>query len=92
MFHKLKEDNWPVNYFSGYLSQNERYKSIESFKTLRCRIMVATDLFARGIDCENINLVINMDMPKNSETYFHRIGRAGRFGKFNQNVLYLKLN
>ena len=36
---------------------------------------------SRGIDCENVNVVVNMDVPRDSETYLHRIGRAGRFGK-----------
>jgi len=42
--------------------------------------MVATDIFARGIDIERVNVVINYDMPENSNTYLHRVGRAGRFG------------
>jgi len=42
--------------------------------------MVATDIFARGIDIERVNVVINYDMPDNSNTYLHRVGRAGRFG------------
>jgi len=42
--------------------------------------MVATDLFGRGIDIERVNVVINFDMPENSDTYLHRVGRAGRFG------------
>jgi len=42
--------------------------------------MVATDLFGRGIDMEHVNIVINYDMPENSDTYLHRVGRAGRFG------------
>lgn len=42
--------------------------------------MVATDIFGRGIDIERVNIVINYDMPENSDTYLHRVGRAGRFG------------
>jgi len=42
--------------------------------------MVATDIFGRGIDIERVNIVINYDMPPNSDTYLHRVGRAGRFG------------
>merc|ERR1711991_735751 len=44
------------------------------------RIMVSTDLFGRGIDIERVNIVINYDMPKDSDSYLHRVGRAGRFG------------
>ena len=42
--------------------------------------MVATDIFARGIDIERVNIVINYDIPDNSDSYLHRVGRAGRFG------------
>jgi ATP-dependent RNA helicase UAP56/SUB2 len=42
--------------------------------------MVATDLFGRGIDIERVNVVVNYDMPENSDAYLHRVGRAGRFG------------
>ena len=80
MFKKLKEEKWPCAFISRHLSQAERWRSLKSLKATHCRIMVSTDIFARGIDCENVNLVINMDMPNDFETYFHRIGRAGRFG------------
>ena len=54
-----------------------RYKS---FKEGHKRILVATDLVARGIDIERVNIVVNYDMPENADTYLHRVGRAGRFG------------
>ena len=54
-----------------------RYKQ---FKEFRKRIMVATDLFGRGIDMERVNIVINYDFPTKSDMYLHRAGRAGRFG------------
>ena len=44
------------------------------------RCLVSSDLFTRGIDIDTVNVVINFDFPKNSETYLHRIGRSGRFG------------
>ena len=50
------------------------------FKDFQKRIMVSTDLFGRGIDIERVNIVINYDMPEDSDTYLHRVGRAGRFG------------
>jgi ATP-dependent RNA helicase UAP56/SUB2 len=61
------------------LSSNriERYKA---FKDFRKRIMVATDVFGRGIDIERVNVVVNYDMPDGPDTYLHRVGRAGRFG------------
>lgn len=54
-----------------------RYKS---FKDFNKRIMVATDIFGRGIDIERVNIVINYDMPDGADSYLHRVGRAGRFG------------
>jgi len=55
----------------------ERYKSFKAFKT---RLMVVTRLFGRGIDIERVNVVINYDMPTDSNEYLHKVGRAGRFG------------
>ncbi|CAJ0637742.1 6883_t:CDS:2, partial [Entrophospora sp. SA101] len=54
-----------------------RYKS---FKDFQKRIMVATDVFGRGIDIERVNIVVNYDMPDGPDSYLHRVGRAGRFG------------
>jgi ATP-dependent RNA helicase UAP56/SUB2 len=55
----------------------KRYKE---FKEFNKRICVATDVFGRGIDIEKINLAINYDLPKDADSYLHRVGRAGRFG------------
>ena len=52
----------------------------EAFKNFSKRILVATDLFGRGIDIERVNIVFNYDMPESSDTYLHRVARAGRFG------------
>lgn len=62
------------------LSQEERIKNYDLFKANGSRLLVATDLFGRGIDIERVNLVINYDFPFDRETYLHRVGRAGRFG------------
>ena len=51
-------------------------------KQMQIRVLVTTDLTARGIDAENVDLIINLDVPVDSETYLHRIGRAGRFGSY----------
>ena len=53
---------------------------IQGLKAFKDRILVTTDLFARGIDIVQVNIVINYDFPKESEQYYHRVGRAGRFG------------
>lgn len=62
------------------LKQEERIKNYDSFKANNSRLLVATDLFGRGIDIERVNLVINYDFPNDRDTYLHRVGRAGRFG------------
>jgi len=62
------------------LSLNQRRQSLDGFKSGRYRVLVATDIAARGIDVKNISLVINYDLPDNHEDYVHRIGRTGRAG------------
>ena len=62
------------------MKQEERIERYRKFKSFEIRIMIATDLFGRGVDIEKVNVVINYDMPDNADTYLHRVGRAGRFG------------
>ena len=62
-------------------SLNQRKKALAGFKSGEYRVMVATDIAARGIDVDDIKLVVNFDLPDNSEDYVHRIGRTGRAGK-----------
>lgn len=57
-----------------------RIARYNDFKSFQYRIMVATDIFGRGIDIERVNVVFNYNMPETSDTYLHRVGRAGRFG------------
>jgi len=64
----------------GNKSQNARQKALSNFKTKKTRVLVATDIAARGIDVDNLSHVINFDMPNIAETYVHRIGRTGRAG------------
>ena len=62
------------------MQQNDRNRVFHDFRNGGCRCLVSSDLFTRGIDIQTVNVVINFDFPKNSETYLHRIGRSGRFG------------
>lgn len=55
-------------------------KRYQSFKQFDSRILVATDIFGRGIDVERVNIVVNYDCPTDADSYLHRVGRAGRFG------------
>ena len=60
--------------------QSHRNRVFHDFRQGVCRNLVCSDLLTRGIDIQAVNVVINFDFPKNSETYLHRIGRSGRFG------------
>ena len=64
----------------GNKSQGARQQALQNFKTRRTRILVATDIAARGIDIDDMGLVINFELPNEPETYVHRIGRTGRAG------------
>merc|ERR1712219_72835 len=76
----LVECNFPSIAIHSGLSQDDRIARYKQFKDFQKRIMVSTDLFGRGIDIERVNIVINYDMPQDSDEYLHRVGRAGRFG------------
>jgi len=79
--NKLLQDcNFPSICIHGGMKQEERIEKYRKFKDFQSRIMVATNIFGRGIDIERVNVVINYDMSENSDTYLHRVGRAGRFG------------
>jgi len=76
----LQECSFPAVAIHSGLKQEERIEKYKQFKEFQKRILVSTDLFGRGIDIERVNIVINYDMPEESDSYLHRVGRAGRFG------------
>merc|ERR1711907_885379 len=76
----LVECNFPSIAIHSGLNQEDRIARYKQFKEFQKRILVSTDLFGRGIDIERVNIVINYDMPEDSDSYLHRVGRAGRFG------------
>merc|ERR1712023_63735 len=76
----LVECSFPSLAIHSGLNQEERIDRYKQFKEFQKRIMVCTDLFGRGIDIERVNIVINYDMTDESDSYLHRVGRAGRFG------------
>jgi translation initiation factor 4A len=63
------------------MEQKQREVLMKEFRTGSTRVLITTDLLARGIDVQQVSLVINYDMPTNRENYIHRIGRGGRFGR-----------
>lgn len=77
----LKKKNIRASAIHGDKSQNQRQKSLKSFKDSEIRVLVATDIAARGIDIDKLSYVLNYDIPNESETYVHRIGRCGRAGE-----------
>jgi len=76
----LHKDNITAEAIHGNKSQNARQRALTNFKEGRIRVLVATDIAARGIDVDNLSHVINFEIPEVPETYVHRIGRTGRAG------------
>jgi translation initiation factor 4A len=77
----LHQDNFPVSCISSEMSSEERNDTMKKFKEGHTRILLSTDLLSRGIDIQQLSLVINYDLPRSVETYIHRIGRSGRYGR-----------
>ena len=77
----LKKKNINALAIHGNKSQNQRQKALKDFKNNKIKILVATDIAARGIDIDDLKFVLNYDIPNDPETYVHRIGRCGRVGK-----------
>ncbi|BEI80404.1 hypothetical protein CcaverHIS002_0109330 [Cutaneotrichosporon cavernicola] len=76
----LQQCNFPSICIHSALKQEDRISRFQQFKAFEKRILVATDIFGRGIDVERVNVVINYDAPADADSYLHRVGRAGRFG------------
>lgn len=70
-----------VSAIHGEMNQNQRDVIMREFRTGASRVLITTDLMARGIDVQQVSLVINYDLPTQPENYLHRIGRSGRFGR-----------
>ena len=77
----LKKKHIEAAAIHGDKAQNQRQKALQSFKNLEIRVLVATDIAARGIDIDKLSYVLNYDIPNEPETYVHRIGRCGRAGE-----------
>ena len=78
---KLQAKGFTVECIHGDMKQQNRDEILINFRSGKHRILLATDIIARGIDVQQVSLVINYDMPRYKETYIHRIGRSGRFGR-----------
>ncbi|NXD43194.1 DDX20 helicase, partial [Copsychus sechellarum] len=84
----LTSRGFPAECIAGSMNQSQRLDAMAKLKQFHCRVLISTDLTSRGIDAEKVNLVINLDVPLDWETYMHRIGRAGRFGTLGLAVTY----
>merc|ERR1711904_229335 len=78
---KMRDANFTVSSMHGEMPQKERDSIMSDFRQGNSRVLISTDVWARGIDVQQVSLVINYDLPSNRENYIHRIGRSGRFGR-----------
>jgi translation initiation factor 4A len=78
---KMRSRQFTVSAMHGDMEQKERDVIMKEFRSGSSRVLITTDLLARGIDVQQVSLVINFDLPLNRENYIHRIGRGGRFGR-----------
>ncbi|KAG0166501.1 DEAD (Asp-Glu-Ala-Asp) box polypeptide 20 [Apophysomyces sp. BC1015] len=76
----LTEMGWRSGHISASLDQDKRMSVMEQMRDFKLRVLICSDLIARGIDIDRVNLVINIDFPPEIDTYLHRVGRTGRFG------------
>ena len=77
----MSEKDFTVSSMHGDMEQKDREMIMREFRSGSTRVLITTDLLARGIDVQQVSLVINYDIPINKENYIHRIGRSGRFGR-----------
>jgi translation initiation factor 4A len=78
---QMKQRDFTVSSMHGDMDMRERESIMREFRIGATRVLITTDLLARGIDVHTVSLVINYDLPRNRENYIHRIGRSGRFGR-----------
>ncbi|EDS30379.1 DEAD box ATP-dependent RNA helicase [Culex quinquefasciatus] len=87
---KMREANFTVSSMHGDMPQKERDEIMKEFRSGQSRVLITTDVWARGIDVQQVSLVINYDLPNNRELYIHRIGRSGRFGRKGVAINFVK--
>jgi superfamily II DNA/RNA helicase len=81
LYESLLKDNFPVCRLQSEMLKNERQETYNDFKNGKYRVLISTNITSRGIDIQQVSIVINFDLPKCKYNYLHRIGRSGRFGK-----------
>eukprot|EP00994_Dinema_validum_P007407 NODE_606_length_1508_cov_474.217958_g447_i0.p1 GENE.NODE_606_length_1508_cov_474.217958_g447_i0~~NODE_606_length_1508_cov_474.217958_g447_i0.p1 ORF type:complete len:407 (+),score=105.15 NODE_606_length_1508_cov_474.217958_g447_i0:62-1282(+) len=78
---QMNEKQFTVSFMHADMQKGEREKVMATFRSGSSRVLITTDLLARGIDVQHVSIVINFDLPTNKEPYLHRIGRSGRYGR-----------
>lgn len=86
---EMQKRDFTVSCMHGDMDQRERDIIMREFRSGSSRVLITTDLLARGIDVQQVSLVINFDLPTNRENYIHRIGRSGRFGRKGVSINFL---
>jgi translation initiation factor 4A len=81
LYEAMKEDNFPVSCIHSNMDKVERENAFKSFRTGAARVLISSNVTARGIDIQQVSIVINFDLPRDIHTYLHRIGRSGRWGR-----------
>jgi translation initiation factor 4A len=81
LYEAMKEDGFPVCCIHSNMDKSERERSFKNFRVGESRVMISSNVTARGIDIQQVSIVINFDLPKCIHTYLHRIGRSGRWGR-----------
>ena len=81
LYDAMMEDGFPVCCIHSSMDKKERDDAFAEFKTGKCRVLISSNVTARGIDVQQVSVVINFDVPKCVHTYLHRIGRSGRWGR-----------
>jgi translation initiation factor 4A len=81
LYEAMKEDGFPVTCIHGDLDKSEREHAFREFRNGIARVLISSDITCRGIDIQQVSVVINFDIPKDIHNYLHRIGRSGRWGR-----------
>lgn len=90
LYNQMIKHNFTVSMMHGDMHQKERDKIMAEFRSGQSRVLIATDIWGRGLDVQQVSLVVNYDLPINREMYIHRIGRSGRFGRKGVAINFVK--
>eukprot|EP00415_Alexandrium_ostenfeldii_P001013 UN1013 len=87
---KMRDANFTVASVHGDMPQKARDAVVQQFRSGASRVLISTDLFGRGLDVQQVSLVLSYDLPNSRELYLHRIGRSGRFGRKGVAINFVK--